>query len=48
MDKITSHQLNNMHSYSNIHYYYYYYYYGCTALCWALATFQFLDSVHSQ
>jgi hypothetical protein len=28
--------------------YYYYYYYGSTALCWALATFQFLDTIHSR
>jgi hypothetical protein len=28
--------------------YYYYYYYGSTALCWALAAFQFLDPTHSR
>jgi hypothetical protein len=26
----------------------YYYYYCTTALCWTLAAFQFLDSIHSR
>jgi hypothetical protein len=28
--------------------FYYYYYYSSTALCWALAVFQFLDPTHSR
>jgi hypothetical protein len=32
----------------NSYYYYYYYYYGSTTLCWALAAFQFLDTMHSR